>query len=835
MRILAQTLIQQHRLTAVFALVMAVLAGQSASAQPTCPPASWTQIVARTSSPPNRVLSQVVGETTRARLVLFGGQLPPFTELGDTWTFDGTQWTQANVSTSPEARHQHRMVFDPQRSRTVLFGGLNGQITFDDFGNLVPVQLNDTWEWDGRAWARSSADGPPARTGPAMSYAGNGQTVLFGGVFDGSSFNPAFNDTWVYNGTTWVRVSATNPPQGRVDAAMAYDPIRNVIVMFGGYATVLDPDTGFPAITFFDETWELRLSGSSAAWTRVTPAQSPPARFGATMLFDPVSRQMFIFGATSDLATDSPGAVWSYNGTTWIQRTPGQRTNVNFLPEAVFQPAAGPAQIIATSTSPSQNFRFTGTEYIPISQPLIADPTDYILTYDTTRSQPLLLEGTGARPVLWRLTQAGWSLLNDASTTFTAPAVAAFDPVQDRLIALTDGQDLNRTYSYSFANNTWTQVADAGPSFFRTPAMVYDPISNRMVFFGVRLTTDEFGLALVSETWVLNSNNTWQQLATTSDPGPRHNANITYDSVNRRVLLYGGRNDLAGQFFTDLWAFDGANWTLLNLGGTSPTDPPAVSDAVFAFDDSSGNAVLYGGRTVSSQGILLSRNDTWVFNGTAWARQNIPGPTRAPNASGRSGLRGVYDARQQHIVFFGGNDVASGTAYGDTWAFSQTPVRFANGGPVATINVRRESAVSIPVSASAPVGPITYRWLRNGVALADGVTASGSTIAGANTSTLRITSTRVADSGVYQLRASTPCGDALSTPARLVVDPFCLADFDRSGTVNSQDIFAYLQAWFSRCLVPGTPGCAQSADVNADGAINASDIFDFLRLWYARC
>ena len=54
----------------------------------------------------------------------------------------------------------------------------------------------------------------------------------------------------------------------------------------------------------------------------------------------------------------------------------------------------------------------------------------------------------------------------------------------------------------------------------------------------------------------------------------------------------------------------------------------------------------------------------------------------------------------------------------------------------------------------------------------------------------------------------------------------CLADFNNSGTIEVQDIFDFLNAWFA-----GSP----SADFNRSGGLEVQDIFDFLNGWFAGC
>ena len=93
---------------------------------------------------------------TRRRTVLFGGRNHTGL-LGDTWEWDGENWTQV-ADSGPARRHGHAMAFDPNRQRIVLFGGdANGR-------------LNDTWEWDGNEWVQQGDSGPSARIHPAMAY-----------------------------------------------------------------------------------------------------------------------------------------------------------------------------------------------------------------------------------------------------------------------------------------------------------------------------------------------------------------------------------------------------------------------------------------------------------------------------------------------------------------------------------------------------------------------------------------------------------------------------------------------------------------------------------------
>jgi hypothetical protein len=64
-------------------------------------------------------------------VVLFGGWSEPNT-FGDTWAWDGTDWTQRTLVAAPSSRDGHAMAYDSQRARVVLFGGETTTTTFGD-------------------------------------------------------------------------------------------------------------------------------------------------------------------------------------------------------------------------------------------------------------------------------------------------------------------------------------------------------------------------------------------------------------------------------------------------------------------------------------------------------------------------------------------------------------------------------------------------------------------------------------------------------------------------------------------------------------------------------
>src|SRR5262249_19609849 len=149
--------------------------------------ANWTQRLPG-QSPAARWGTALAFDRAHGCTVLFGGITNG--SFADTWKWDGTNWSPGGGAHAPSARYQHALAYDSARGRTVLFGGLIGAST----------PLQDTWEWDGTDWTqRATASSPPAHSGMLAFDAARGRTVLFGSLSN--------TDTWEYGPVTpgaWV-------------------------------------------------------------------------------------------------------------------------------------------------------------------------------------------------------------------------------------------------------------------------------------------------------------------------------------------------------------------------------------------------------------------------------------------------------------------------------------------------------------------------------------------------------------------------------------------------------------------------------------------------------
>jgi hypothetical protein len=217
--------------------------------------ASWAQVYFPSPFPSGR--SDAAAAVLNGSLLLFGGEGPGSTDLGDTWIANvnvpagdptapaGNSWRNvAPTGTTPSARCCAAAATFGQS--VVLFGGLS-----------KGAPLGDTWIWNGASWTPGPIAGPPPRFHASIASLGS-TVLLFGGYGDSG----ALGDTWLWDGTTWALQNVPGPsPRSEATAA----PMGASAVLFGGSS---------PNGTLLGDTWTF----SAGAWTeQFTPGPSPRA------------------------------------------------------------------------------------------------------------------------------------------------------------------------------------------------------------------------------------------------------------------------------------------------------------------------------------------------------------------------------------------------------------------------------------------------------------------------------------------------------------------------------------------------------------------------------
>ncbi len=166
-----------------------------------------------------------------------------------------------------------------------------------------------TREWDGSSWVELELETAPSpRAYPATAYdTFNQRLILFGGFGTGEDGTlAALGDTWVWDGEAWTEMSPAVSPPARFFSDMSFDQFFGEALLFGGR------DDG----ALLNDTW----IWDGENWIDFSnPLFNPPGRFGHQVFYDPVSELTYaIHGSTGG---GNFFDMWVWRGTTWSNIT----------------------------------------------------------------------------------------------------------------------------------------------------------------------------------------------------------------------------------------------------------------------------------------------------------------------------------------------------------------------------------------------------------------------------------------------------------------------------------------------------------------------------------
>jgi hypothetical protein len=327
-----------------------------------------------------------------------------------------------------------------------------------------------------------------------------------------------------------------------------YNPTTNIMIVFAGLNWGMQAkDTNAVLL--------LTPANSNGVWSTLIAngaAGSPAARDGHSAVYDSATNRMIVFGGGTDGAPYFSD-VWVLTNAdgqggaaTWSQLTPsGPSPDTRWLHTAVYDSSSN-RMIVFGGGNSSQTFSDV-----------------WVLSN---------ANGLGGPPTWTQLSPGG------SSPKGVLASSAVYDPVNN-IMTIFGGENLART---AFTNGVWTLshanglggapqwtniVADNAPG---SPAKrwshsaAYDAASNRMTVFGGGSFSGPSSLSGFNDVWVVSSANglggppTWTKLAATGlKPGPRGLHTAVYDTVNNRMMVFGGENADAVYYVT--WVLSHAN------------------------------------------------------------------------------------------------------------------------------------------------------------------------------------------------------------------------------------------------------------------------------------
>lgn len=616
---------------------------------------------------------------------------------------------------SPSPRSYPRMAFDQQAGEAILFGGLSEY----DRGTQMAYDGTETWAFTGLRWSqRFPKHVPPGRSAQMMAYDSlRGRVVMFGGRQQaGLTTGEArvLADMWVWDANDWTQLTPAALPPARQLAAMAYDPLRDRLVLYGGSTIAAD---GLTTTALYD-TWEF----DGTTWRKVG---DEAVKIGHPLLaWDKARGEMIMLGVDAETKThmyrfDPSSAAWSEIKPETLPECVNEGGLVYQDHNRTLMTVGG---VCATTTSfTDKTFEWNGTNWAEVKVEM-SRATGFALAYDSLRSYALMFGGSDAfstkprgttlmyRNSAWRfvsslvrpsprslfsfegdpVNKAVWLMggLNEYSTGYegdfwgyrngnwffqawkTPPAscefpMAAFDPDRSRLVLACSQLSSSEIDVFEFdganAEFKHIQTSKDRPEARRQGALVYDRNLKKIVLFG-----GYDGANFRDDTWTWDGAN-WTEVRKNKPPNRSLHA-MWYDPLMKKTVLYGGIGreniDERVKRLSDMWSFDGTGWTKLTVS----TTPGERLGAQYAVDPASGKLLLFGGLKAELTDPANERSlrqyydsETWSWDGASstWTKLS---PASSPGA--RQNGRMTFDPTTNRIMLFGGY---AGHFFSDVW------------------------------------------------------------------------------------------------------------------------------------------------------------------------
>ena len=269
---------------------------------------------------------------------------------------------------------------------------------------------------------------------------------------------------------------------------------------------------------------------------------------------------------------------------------------------------------------------YVWTNVTPASSPVARD--DHAMTYDAAHSDAILFGGRDANGTplgdTWLWTGTAWVNVTAAGGPSPRFGAAMTYDVARGVVVLVGGDDgtkkLNDVWEWDGAAQRWHQVVPIGMS---PPARSYAALSSfdasnpGVALFG------GLGAAQLNDTWIWNGKRWTQASVAGAAPSARQHAEMVYDAVAHRMVLYGGLD--ARRINSDQW--------IATITGAAPASSPATSSGDFDGDGKS-DVTIFGrppaaGTSCSRARTTRRRQYVWGFSGDIAVRGDFDGDGKA--------------------------------------------------------------------------------------------------------------------------------------------------------------------------------------------------------------
>ncbi|MBI2098838.1 hypothetical protein HYT45_00275 [Candidatus Uhrbacteria bacterium] len=269
--------------------------------------------------------ASAVYDTNRDRFIIFGGLTGNATSnnrfYNDAWELKADAngvYTLKKLSPSgikPSARWLHAAVYDQTNDRMVIFGGDDGSNFLND------VKALSFSGGENGAWSSITPSGtaPSARRQCAYAYDNNSNFMLI--THGATGVNSFVGDTFLLNlasgSEAWNSISPSGTgPGSRRGMTAVYKSADDKFYLFGGYN----------GTSHFNDLYSLTSTTTSPAWATLSSTGAPSARRSHAAGYSPTQNKMVIYGgrADSDASFADSNNTYEYSvaGDSWAKKDP---------------------------------------------------------------------------------------------------------------------------------------------------------------------------------------------------------------------------------------------------------------------------------------------------------------------------------------------------------------------------------------------------------------------------------------------------------------------------------------------------------------------------------
>lgn len=325
---------------------------------------------------------------------------------------------------------------------------------------------------------------------------------------------------------SWTQLTPAPYPTllARRAGGAAFDLIQGKVLIYGGLQSG-------PTLTLND-TWTF----DGATWTQLTPATTPPPRWGHKMVYDSQRGRIVTFGGRSPTTTANANDTWEWNGSDWAQ--------------------------VVTPTSPSAR-------------------AFYSMAYDERRGRTILYGnqsgstiGTAGGNQTWEYDGTTWA---QAVTAFVPPGLESPAMVYDKGRGVTvmfggfngtpPGTDYRNTWEFDGTNWVDRGVLPNTPLTGYRTGCVYDDVRGRVVLYGGYASA-----TIQQKVWEYDGND-WTNVLQSAGPGKITEGYMAYSPALAQTVYFGGSGPtVVGTVNNETWLYAGATTAIAaTFGQACPT------------------------------------------------------------------------------------------------------------------------------------------------------------------------------------------------------------------------------------------------------------------------